>query len=282
MANQKVTQLGAITSVLDTDVAMVVSDPGGTPISKKITIANFFTSLVKRTGRSGGQTVQGGTGASEDLTLESTAHATKGHIHAKGALYVDTLATAGIVRNSAAGLLSTSVNDFDVLYDNLMVADAASVNTGNFSQSYTSLMAVISARCGRVSSHFGSLAMQVNGFTGAYYNYQGITINNTTVTAAPGNSGTYAFVGLIGGADADAGHYANTTIWFPGYSFGTTKYPHWHSESGLSADANAATQYLALYSGGADLQGPLRSIQFFTGDGSDLKAGSRFTIYGMK
>lgn len=39
-----------------------------------------LSGLAKLVGRSGGQTFQGGVAASEDLTLESTAHATKGKI----------------------------------------------------------------------------------------------------------------------------------------------------------------------------------------------------------
>lgn len=41
------------------------------------------TQFVVLAGRSGGQTVQGGTAASEDLNLESTAHATKGFVKTK-------------------------------------------------------------------------------------------------------------------------------------------------------------------------------------------------------
>lgn len=41
------------------------------------------TQFVLLTGRSGGQIIQGGTAASENLTLESTAHATKGLVYTK-------------------------------------------------------------------------------------------------------------------------------------------------------------------------------------------------------
>ena len=40
MASQKLTDLDAVTALSDTDVALVTVDPGSTPVSKKITIAN--------------------------------------------------------------------------------------------------------------------------------------------------------------------------------------------------------------------------------------------------
>lgn len=45
MADQKITALTAGTAVLTTDILPYVEDPGGTPATKKITIANFKTSI---------------------------------------------------------------------------------------------------------------------------------------------------------------------------------------------------------------------------------------------
>ena len=44
------------------------------------------TQFAMLAGRSGGQTLQGGTSASESLTLESTAHSTKGYVYTKDTL----------------------------------------------------------------------------------------------------------------------------------------------------------------------------------------------------
>lgn len=43
-------------------------------------LEDVHTLYLKLTGRSGGQTIQGGTATGDDLTLESTSHATKGDI----------------------------------------------------------------------------------------------------------------------------------------------------------------------------------------------------------
>lgn len=51
MADEKITELDAVTQVVDTDILPVVVDPGGAPITKKITVAEFREHLyVKLTG----------------------------------------------------------------------------------------------------------------------------------------------------------------------------------------------------------------------------------------
>lgn len=42
MADAKITQLTADTTPLSTDITVMVSDPGGTPVTKKVTLANFL------------------------------------------------------------------------------------------------------------------------------------------------------------------------------------------------------------------------------------------------
>ena len=46
MADKKVTQLDALTSLSGDDLFMVVDDPAGTPTSKKITVTNAFTGMT--------------------------------------------------------------------------------------------------------------------------------------------------------------------------------------------------------------------------------------------
>lgn len=43
MADQRISELTALTSASDDDLLVVVDDPGGTPVTKKITKANFLT-----------------------------------------------------------------------------------------------------------------------------------------------------------------------------------------------------------------------------------------------
>jgi len=41
MADKKITQLTALTSLVDGDLFVVVDDPSGTPVTKKLTAANL-------------------------------------------------------------------------------------------------------------------------------------------------------------------------------------------------------------------------------------------------
>lgn len=45
MADKKVSQLDALTTVTSDDLLLVVNDPNGTPASRKVTVANFFGSV---------------------------------------------------------------------------------------------------------------------------------------------------------------------------------------------------------------------------------------------
>lgn len=45
MPNLKITELTELTTIADSDLLAVVDDPGGTPVTKKITKANLITSL---------------------------------------------------------------------------------------------------------------------------------------------------------------------------------------------------------------------------------------------
>ena len=47
MADAKITQLTELTSVADTDLLAIVDDPGGSPITKKITVANATAGSIK-------------------------------------------------------------------------------------------------------------------------------------------------------------------------------------------------------------------------------------------
>jgi hypothetical protein len=61
----KISELNAITSVANTDLLMVVHDPGGSPSTNKITVNNFITSVSTQlrgyTGSGGGYTGSAGT-----------------------------------------------------------------------------------------------------------------------------------------------------------------------------------------------------------------------------
>ena len=85
--------LTEITAPVSTDLLYLLSDPAGTPADKKVTLLNLskgldhglitgltdddHTQYALLAGRSGGQTLIGGTAANEDITIKGTSHATK-------------------------------------------------------------------------------------------------------------------------------------------------------------------------------------------------------------
>lgn len=49
MSDKKVTQLTALSSTHSSDLLMIVDDPNGSPVSKKMTMKNFFGSIPANT-----------------------------------------------------------------------------------------------------------------------------------------------------------------------------------------------------------------------------------------
>jgi hypothetical protein len=59
MADKKVTQLTALTTPTAPDLLLIVDDPNGTPVSKKITLKSFFGAVTSNTVFSANVTVSG-------------------------------------------------------------------------------------------------------------------------------------------------------------------------------------------------------------------------------
>jgi hypothetical protein len=85
LAAKKISALTGYASPISTDVFPIVDVT--TAETKKITLANVqtylqnnLTGFLKTAGVSGGQSANGGTDASDNLTFNSTANATKGNI----------------------------------------------------------------------------------------------------------------------------------------------------------------------------------------------------------
>jgi hypothetical protein len=59
MADKKVSQLPSLTTTAAPDLLMIVDDPNGTPVSKNITVKNFFGAVPSNTVFSANVTVRG-------------------------------------------------------------------------------------------------------------------------------------------------------------------------------------------------------------------------------
>jgi hypothetical protein len=101
-----------LASVPDTEIAHA-------SISGLTTTDAGHTQFVMLAGRAGGQAIQGGTAASENLTLESTAHATKGSIKVKDNVIPNTTASY------SAGWIGTDLGDSTHIYRDLYTTGEA-------------------------------------------------------------------------------------------------------------------------------------------------------------
>ena len=72
MADRKNTELTALTSTNNADLLYVVDDPNGTPVSKKVSLKNFFNSVPANTTFSEKMTVSGNTTLNGSNTVVSS------------------------------------------------------------------------------------------------------------------------------------------------------------------------------------------------------------------
>lgn len=82
------------TNAQHTHASAAQGGPVSHAVLSNLTTGDDHTQYVRNSGRSGGQTIQGGTGASQNLSLESTSNVTKGNINALDSIVVS--ATKGI------------------------------------------------------------------------------------------------------------------------------------------------------------------------------------------
>jgi hypothetical protein len=76
MADAKITALDALTTMAAADVLAFVSDPGGTPITKKITLTNLLKSVVPYTGATANVALGAYTLSAAGITVSAAAAAT--------------------------------------------------------------------------------------------------------------------------------------------------------------------------------------------------------------
>ncbi|MNJ96753.1 hypothetical protein D3C87_144850 [compost metagenome] len=79
IASTQVSGLGSLATLAMANNSVLTSNGSGVPSWAAVS-ADTFTQYLMLAGRAGGQTLNGGTALSENLTIESTAHATKGNI----------------------------------------------------------------------------------------------------------------------------------------------------------------------------------------------------------
>lgn len=106
MANKKITELTATTTLADTDVVPVVTDPAGSPATKKITLANLKAAVLAAPSITGGATIAGGaTVSSGNLAVSAGTITASGNITTSGGAF--TGSGSGLTSIPAAQLTGT-------------------------------------------------------------------------------------------------------------------------------------------------------------------------------
>jgi hypothetical protein len=123
MADTKLSDLTTIVTVGSTDLLYIVDETTGTYASRKVTVPVFnaaldhgtvaglldddHTQYARLAGRSGGQSLSGGTASGDDLTVASSSHSTKGWITLDTLLRTD-------VTNNLVSVIDASSSDPNV------------------------------------------------------------------------------------------------------------------------------------------------------------------------
>lgn len=164
-----------------------------------------------------------------------------------------------------------------VLHDEILVADAASINATGISAAYNHLWIVIQARSTK-SAQSDGLNMRFNGDTGANYEFQDIyAAGNGSAAKALSTSQTTAISLVIPAASATtgmAGMYSMEVANYAGTSFWKNTVATSSGPGGSDGHFTEITSSLWMSTAA------ISSLSIFA-NGGNLKAGSRGTVYGV-
>lgn len=148
---------------------------------------------------------------------------------------------------------------------------AADVTFNSFS-GYTDLIIVANARYEGAGSGTGGLRIQFNGDTGANYSLTALSGNGSATSSGRATSGTYGEIGEVPQTGLGTSTYSTTIAHIMQYSNASIK----KTVVSRTDAANVTTKILGNLWGSTSA---ITSIKLFAG--SNLSAGSTFTIYGI-
>ena len=173
--------------------------------------------------------------------------------------------------------------DLTQIAQSILGGASASVTFSSIPGTFTQLMLIIIGRSS-VSALSDNILMQLNGDTGANYDYEQMDSNETIAPAssqATAQTSTSA-VGVVTGATATANQPGSVEITFPGYS-GTTFSKTMHAVGWLNRSTSSATSKdIIVTSAHWRSTAAINAINIFLASGANFIAGSSFTLYGLK
>lgn len=247
MADSKLTALTATTAPATTDIVYVVTDPGGTPASKKCTIANLKTAMN---------------------AVAGPASATDGN------LVVFDGTTGKLVKDGGAVETSGWVR----LSETVLASPAASIDISSISGSYRHLKLYLQTRSS--TSGTKSIGLKFNNDGGANYNsvrYSGNYNNDLGVAEVIG--GTSILIGYMPGSDTTAGLATSMELSIPNYS-GATFSKSIISLTGPIFATSSANIWAQILHGWWSNTGAINRITL-TPSANNFAAGTILSIYGL-
>lgn len=270
MPDKKISELTAITS-LDGTEEFAVNEGGG--LTRKITAANMATFLGSgATGATGSAGTQGATGATgAGATGASGPPGPPGDPGEDGA--PGAVGPQGATGTGATGATGPSGGS-TVLYDETLLVDAASIDSGSggFATTHAILEILIVARTTEVTVT-SSIAVTFNNDTGANYARQsviGAGAGPQEFAAASDNS----VLAGCPGASAAAGIAGSTRIVVPAY--GATTF---HKAFEMISGYHASTSQVQMRQGRWASTAAINRVIVTAGSGNFL-AGTRLIVIG--
>lgn len=229
------------------------------------------------TSTGGSLTVTNPSGPTANLDLPNSGAAAGTYGDATHASRVTVNALGIVTAISSVAIAGGSAN-ISVLFDSLLGADAASIDTGanGIAQTAKHLLCLLTARTTQAAV-LSAANITLNGDGAANYDRYSYTISGATAAIGSG-FGITAFPASCLGDTADANAYTSIILYVPDY---TSAHVHavWYAnvEIGTAAPANSVVQVAAWrYRTAA----AVTQMTAAAGSGN-MKAGSRLTIYGL-
>lgn len=173
--------------------------------------------------------------------------------------------------------------DMELIETKTVGSDVASVTFSSIPATFTHLKIISSAKC-TIAGSSDALVAQFNGDTGSVYDsIIAVFRHNATFATAEKIAGANGFMLYATGATANANDFATSECIISDYT-STARSKSWVTPVFVAA-ARSTTNIIIYYVGGQwrpASPAAISSIVLFPNNGSNIKAGSVISLYGIK
>lgn len=170
--------------------------------------------------------------------------------------------------------------NFTLIDDQVLAADSASVTFAAIPGTYKHLMFEVSVR----ASHVGAADFLVGRFNGDagnnYYSLSAAIRHSASLTTVERVGTSSGLIAIATGTTAGAGDVASQSITIPDYA-STTFNKGWVTPAAYTSPRSAGNISIRYIGGEWISNAAITDIVFTMDGGSNILAGSRFTLYGL-